>query len=67
MNNSSIHLWAVVIFLVSSGVSPVHGSSLVHPPIIFLAGLTAAGMVACENLWRSRRAVRAVVVVYSRN
>jgi hypothetical protein len=60
-------LWAVVIFLISSGFSPVNGSSDASLPIIFLASLTAAGLGVCEHLLRSRRPALAVVVGHSRN
>jgi len=68
MKSSGIHLWAAVILLVSNGFSPIHGSAA-NLPTIFLAGLTVAGMGACEYLLRSRRPAPVMVVVagHSRN
>jgi hypothetical protein len=67
MKSSIIHLWAVVIFLISSSFCPVHGLSVASLPTFFLAGLTAAGLGICEHLLRSRRPALAVVVGHSRN
>jgi hypothetical protein len=67
MKRFSNHLWAGLILLVSMVVFPVHGSLPASPLTIYLAGLTVAGMGACEYLLSSRRPARAVVARRSRN
>jgi hypothetical protein len=67
MKSLCIQLWAGVTLLGLSGFSPVRASLIASPTTIYLAGLTAAGMGACEYLLRSRRPALAVVVNHSRN
>jgi hypothetical protein len=69
MKGFSIPLWAVMILLVSNGFSPAYDSQVPDSTILFLAGLTLAGMGACEYLLQSRRPkpVLAAVVGHWRN
>ena len=55
MKSFGIHEWAGVILLASICFSPANGSLVADPPTIFLAGLTLAGVLACEYRLRDRR------------
>jgi hypothetical protein len=55
MKGPSIQWWVGVIILVASVFSPVAGSLFGDPATIFLAGMTLAGMLACEYSMRGYR------------
>ena len=63
MKRFSIHEWMGLMILVLIGFSSANGALTADPAALFLAGLTVAGLVACELMLRSRRSRQALPIV----
>jgi hypothetical protein len=63
MKDRDIHWWAWAIFLIASGFSSVDSLGVADLPMIFLTGLTVAGLLVCDYSMRERRRRRPLPVI----